>query len=111
MKLRIIDLDYTLLKKYIVIVRMLIVIDMKGNLHRVIDIPQGLFPLTAISIALQESLDIWPRFNRIHQLYQPRIVLQPHPPILRQILVMQYLIDDEVCVRHVLPENIRSCFR
>ena len=112
MKLRIFDLDYILLKKnIIVIVRMLIVIDMKGNLHRLIDIPQGLFPLTAISIALQESLDIWPRFNRIHQLYQSRIILQPHPSILCQTLVMQDLIDDKVCVGHVLPENVWSCFR
>lgn len=83
---------------------------MKRNVHRLIDIPPP-FPLTEISITLQESLDIRPGLNCIHQLYQSRIILHPLPPILRQTLVMQDLIENEIRVGHALADNVWSCFR
>ena len=89
---------------------MLIPINVKRNVHQLIDIPP-LFPLTEISIALQESLDVWPGLDRIHQLYQSRIILHPLPPFLGQTLVMQDLIDHEICVGHTLPDNVWSCSR
>ncbi len=67
--------------------------------------------LPEIPIALQEGFDIWPGLNRIHQFYQSRIILHPLPPILRQTLVMQDLIDHEICVGYPVPENVWSCSR
>ena len=89
---------------------MLIFIYMERNIHELIDINPP-FPLTEISIALQEGFDIGSGLNRIHQLYQSRIILHPLPSILRQTLVMQDLIENEIRVGHALSDDVWSCFR
>ena len=61
--------------------------------------------LSEISLTVQESLDIRPAFDRIHQLGQPRISLQPSPSVLRQLLIMTNLIDDKIRVRDLLTDH------
>lgn len=59
-----------------------------------------------VSITLQKGLDIRPTLHRIRQLLESRILLQPLHPILRQILIMQNLVNNHIRIRERLPHDI-----
>lgn len=67
--------------------------------------------LTQVPITLQKSRHIRPALHPINQLLQSWVILKPRAPILRKILIMADLIDDQVGIRNVLPNNKRPLSR
>lgn len=63
---------------------------------------------TQISLTLSKRLDIRPPLHRIRQLPETRIILQPLHALLRQILIVQDLIEHQIRVRDRLAEHIRA---
>ena len=89
-----------------------IIIDYKrliGKLHK--QPPSDRINSTKIPIALQKGLYIRPFLHRIHQFHQPRVILQPLSPLLRQPLIVADLIQHHIRIRDVLPNNVRPRLR
>ena len=63
---------------------------------------------TLVLTTRQKPLDVLPPLNSVHQLNQTRKLLKPLPPVLRQILIMTNLVHDQVRVRDLVPDHIRS---
>ena len=64
--------------------------------------------LSQVPITFQEGLHVRSCLDSIHQLLQTRVFLQTLPSVLRQLFVMTDLIDDQVGIGYVLPNNIRT---
>ena len=62
--------------------------------------------LAQIPLAPQKLPHILPPFQRIDQLPQPRILLQPLPTLLRQILIMADLINHHIRIRDVFTDDV-----
>ena len=67
--------------------------------------------LPAVPIACQECLDIRSFLHGIHQLHKSVILLQPFSAVLREILVVDDLVQNNVCVRESLAQDKRSRLR
>ena len=63
---------------------------------------------TSIPITLQKSLHIRPRLHRVHQSRQPRVLLQPLSPILRQTFIVADLVEHQIRIRDVRSDDVRS---
>lgn len=63
---------------------------------------------TQVSLTLSKRLDIRPPLHGIRQLLESRIILQPRHALLRQILIVQDLIEHQIRVRDRRAEHIRA---
>lgn len=63
---------------------------------------------TQVPLTLSKRLDIRPPLHRIRQLPETRIVLQPRHALLRQILIVQDLIEHQIRIRDRRAEHIRA---
>ena len=81
------------------------------RLHEQLSSESNQFSSTKIPVTLQEGLYIRPFLHRIHQLHQPRVILQPFSPLLRQPLIVADLIEHHIRICNVPPDNVRPRLR
>ena len=67
--------------------------------------------LTQVCTALKELLDVGSGLHSIDQLYQPRVLLELLSPILNEVLILQQLEENQVCVSNLITDDVRPAAR